>query len=150
MGTNWLNDDGLNIQYGTRTSDNQRPAEVAVDGVEKELVIDFAFDSLPSPTNGDGGIVSIPSGASIISATLIGKTAWTGLTDMDIGLQNQDGSEIDNDGLVANELAVTAGEVVTGAGALVGTTTAAEGYIVATAAGATAGTAKLVVKYIVA
>jgi hypothetical protein len=145
----WLNDDGLVVGFGPRSSANQYPGKIQGNGAAKALEFEIAYNSLPDNVNGDGGMNYIPANSSIISCTLVGQTAWTDLTDFDLGLQQMDGTEIDNDGLIASEAAITAGEVVTGAGALIGTTIgAADGYLTATAANATAGTATVRIVYV--
>jgi hypothetical protein len=78
-------------------------------------------------------------------------TAWVGGTNLTIGLYQANGTVIDADGLVAATITatLTANKVVTGAGALVGTTIGANaGQLVAATTGTyTAGTARVVVKF---
>lgn len=117
----------------------------------------FNYDDLPAPGTYNLQHV-IPAGSSIISAKLRIITAFTSTsttTDLTIGLQQADGTVIDNSGLVSATDATqttigTAGNVITGTGTLVGKTIgAANGELVVapTVADLLTGRAELVVEY---
>jgi len=83
-------------------------------------------------------------------------TSTSTTTDLDIGLYTSAGAAIDADGLItaanATQTAIgTAGNVVTGSGALVGKTigaSAGELVVTPTVADLTAGAGRVVVKYV--
>lgn len=117
----------------------------------------FNYDDLPAPGTYNLQHV-IPAGSSIISAKLRIITAFTSTsttTDLTIGLQKEDGTVIDNSGLVSATDATqttigTAGNVITGTGTLVGKTIgAANGELVVapTVADLLTGRAEVVVEY---
>ena len=130
---------GVVNSYGTRTTDNKFGGQgSAADGVVKEAYWDFDFNSLPNHTGAAVNIVgnnmqfNVPANATIISARLIVDVAFTSTsttTDLTVGLYRGTGTgtEIDADGLITAANATqttigTAGNVITGTGALVGTT----------------------------
>lgn len=163
----WNNPDGLYIKHGLERAEKAKGGSVYTKGATKELRFAFTFDDLvgfTSDLNNDGtknGFSNqdarIPLGAHVISARYLIGTAWTGTatTDLLCGLYQQDGTVIDLDGLMGateSDLAnLTVGNVVTGAGADIGTQTLTDAYVVVASSGAvfTAGTAELVVEYIV-
>lgn len=117
----------------------------------------FNYDDLPAPGTYNLQHV-IPAGSSIISAKLRIITAFTSTsttTDLTIGLQQADGTVIDNSGLVSATDATqttigTAGNVITGTGTLVGKTIgAANGELVVapTVADLLTGRAEVIVEY---
>ena len=117
----------------------------------------FNYDDLPAPGTYNLQHV-IPAGSSIISAKLRIITAFTSTsttTDLTIGLQQADGTVIDNSGLVSATDATqttigTAGNVITGSGTLVGKTIgAANGELVVapTVADLLTGRAEVIVEY---
>lgn len=139
--------------YGRRLTANGVPTMEAVDGYKQVLEIPFNFANLP--VNGlDKAIVTIPKYARIESATFTVNTAFAGGTSYIVGLVARDGTVLDDDGLLtAANLPVasinTVGAVVTGTGALVGTTLGSEQCIKVAATGTfTAGEALLRVVFI--
>lgn len=148
---------GVANYYGVRTTNGKFGAE-ACDELYKWAVWDFDYNDLP--TYGANNLQHvIPANATIISAELIVDVAFTSTsttTDLDIGLYTAAGAAIDADGLItaanATQTAIgTAGNVVTGSGALVGKTigaTAGELVVTPTVADLTAGAGRVVVKYV--
>lgn len=150
---------GVSAHYGPRSQNGkfggQQNYEV---GVVKSAIWDFVYSDLPS--YGSNGLqFSIPAGASILSAILVVDVAFTstsGTTDLDVGLYTSAGVEIDANGLItateATQTAIgTAGNVVTGAGALIGKTigaTAGELKVTPTVADLTAGKGRIIVEFI--
>ena len=119
---------GVANHYGTRTTKNKYGGQESTKmGVVKSAEWHFSYDDLPAALNSNLPQV-IPANASIVSATLYIDEAFTsasGTTDLTVGLEQKDGTDIDVDGLVAAAEATqtaigTAGNVVNGAGALVG------------------------------
>lgn len=147
---------GVRVHYGPRTVEKKAPSLSTREGETVELVAEFDYLNLPAADdNGDAVVLQIPANSLIKSADLYISTDFdstSGTTTISTGLQQTDGTEIDNDGLVAAITAdgSNAGWTV-GAGALVGASTGADaGQLVVTASAAdlTAGAAKLVVHYI--
>ena len=143
--------------YGVRTTNGKFGAE-ACDDLVKWAVWDFDYNDLPAA--GTTAIQHlIPANATIVSAELLVDVAFTSTsttTDLDIGLITPAGSAIDSDGLItaanATQTAIgTAGNIVTGSGALVGKTigsAAAEVYVTPTVSDLTAGAGRIIVKYV--
>lgn len=142
---------GTRKHYGPRTTEDKVPSVIRTASETVEMVVDFNYDDLPAASTNDALVLSIPAGAFIESALLSVKDAWVGGTDIDIGLQQSDGTEIDNDGIDAAVLtaALTAGAHIVSDGVLIGASIgAAAGQIVVAATGVyTAGSAKLTVRY---
>ena len=159
----WNNPDGLRVRFGTELAitaksgtpeDNHggtRKMIAIIDSQNAEFPLFGASDVfLSEPT------AAIPSGAIIRSATLIALTGFTsgGAPTLDIGLAEQDGTEIDHDGLFA-AIALSAfnadAEEVAGAGALINTKLAETGYLTINVGTAnyTAGKALLEIEYII-
>ncbi len=121
-------------------------------------VWDFDYNDLPN--NGSNGLQFVlPANATIVSAKLYVDVAFTSTsttTDLNIGLYTSAGVAIDADGLIAAAEATqtaigTAGNVVTGAGALVGKTigTAAGELVVAPSVDdLLTGAGRIVVEYV--
>jgi hypothetical protein len=169
MPTRHTNNDGLVRQYGLRDAETNIPREGNTDGHVKQLVVHFGASNLPGFDKDAGGgstpdsfsdaAPHIPAGAWIKSATVIVKTAFTiGAADtIDIGLYQQGGTAIDDDGIdsavaaaaLADNLAVVCDGALVGGTAGVG---ANDAYlkIIANAddANITAGDALLVIEYI--
>lgn len=158
------NVNGIGYIFGPRNSDSLRGKKLAKVGGLTEIVIDFEYTDLPKLASISYGAATsaasstayanIPAGSKIVSAELYILTAFAGGTDLTVGLDRQDnGIAIDTDGLVdATDGAVanlTADNVVTGTGALVGASIGSNaGVIVVDDNGTfTAGKAKLVVTY---
>lgn len=165
----WTNADGLVVRYGTEAGEPLagNPGEVLTLGAKKQLVIDFTYDNLPGYTadlNNDGTLdgfqeqltPAIPAYSYIESAILIATVDWATASSaaLTIGLQQEDGTEIDNDGIDASiaASALDLGDVVNCDGALVGgtvSTGANRGFVRATNTNTfTTGAAKLVITYI--
>ena len=142
---------GVASHYGVRTSNNSLGGQESTkEGIVKSAEWSFSYDNLSATLNSNLA-QTIPANASIVEATLYVDDAWVGGTNLTIGLYQADGTVIDADGLVAATVTatLTANKVVTGAGALVGTTIGANaGQLVAATTGTyTAGTARVVVKF---
>lgn len=113
--------------YGTRATDMKYGGFTDGDSLIKTVVWDFNYDDLPDAATNKLGYV-IPAGSTIKACYLRIITAFTSTsttTDLDIGLQRADGTEIDNNGLVTATEATQAtiqvvGSLITGAGALIG------------------------------
>jgi hypothetical protein len=143
--------------YGVRTTNGKLGAEVC-DDLVKWAIWDFDYNDLPN--YGATTIQHfIPANATIVSAELIVDVAFTSTsttTDLDIGLYTAAGAAIDADGLItaanATQTAIgTAGNLVTGSGALVGKTigaTAGELVVTPTVADLLTGAGRVVVKYV--
>jgi len=149
---------GVLNHYGPRETNGKYGAASKGTGIVKRAQWEFSYDDLPDAATDGLGFV-IPAGASIVSATLYVDAAFTSTsttTDLTVGLQQANGTEIDNDGLIeADEATQTAigteGNVVTGAGALIGKSIGANnGELVVTPSvdDLTAGKARIVVEYV--
>ena len=141
------------VGFGVRDVEDERAGVTNTAGDIEEVVLDFAYDDLPTYGQNDGRILSIPANSLIVSSRLNVKTAAAGGTSYTIGLHQADGTAIDADGLhTAAQLvtaSLTAGAWLVGGGALVGAGTgAAAGQIVVAATGTfTAGEYRLIVEY---
>jgi hypothetical protein len=147
---------GVANHYGVRTT-NQKFGGQVDDDLIKTAAWTFSYSDLPA-----GGTnklqYSIPAYAKILNARLEIITAFTSTsttTDLEVGLEQADGTDIDLDGLVtaANATQTTIGAVglITGSGALVGASIgAAAGEVVVTpsVADLLTGEARLVVQYL--
>lgn len=149
---------GVLNHYGPRETNGKYGAASKGTGIVKRAQWEFSYDDLPDAATDGLGFV-IPAGASIVSAVLYVDAAFTSTsttTDLTVGLQQANGTEIDNDGLIeADEATQTAigteGNVVTGAGALIGKSIGANnGELVVTPSvdDLTAGKARIVVEYV--
>ena len=148
---------GVANHYGVRTTDSSFGGQLKADGLVKKAVWSFDYDNLPAPGTNNMQYV-IPANATIVSAKLYVDVAWASTsttTDLTVGLQQSDGTEVDNDGLVSateanqTDLAV-ANKEITGAGALVGLSVGGadcEVVVAPTVDDLTAGSATLVVEY---
>ena len=128
---------GVTTHYGARTTEEKYGAQITKKGLYAEVTITFDFDDLPNGDITDLG-QPIPANASIVEAKLEVIDAFTSTsttTDLTVGLDNAAGTAIDADGLIAAAEATqtaigTKGNLVTGAGALVGFTIGtAAGYV---------------------
>jgi len=160
MGTTWTNDDGLVVQFGTRTSEDKRGGVVSTAGNVEEMVVDFAYDDLPDGST-DGSYTTIPSGAMILDAYFEVTAAFVGGTSYDIDLVDTAGSAIGSgedklfDALVTADInaigernsARTHGG--TNSGNALDTELASAGMLKAAATGTfTAGAGRMVIRYI--
>ncbi len=144
MTNTWLNKDGLYVKFGTAQADKNNGGEYHFDGPRH--LIEVKLD-LTKVTATDGSyIVSdtifFPKNARIEQVDVVTETAATGTgAVLNVGLVKTDRStEIDFNGFIAAlpQTSMTpAGKTTqlhegdTDAGALIGTTTANTGYIVA-------------------
>jgi hypothetical protein len=144
---------GVVQHYGPRTTREDFGGRIVQDYI-KTVRWEFSFNRLPAPGTTNIEQV-IPAHSSILTARLVVKTAFAGGTSYTVGLQQADGTEIDNDGLLtAATLGVAAltprGKTIVGTGALVGTTIGAnKGELVVVSSGTfTAGRAEIIVEYV--
>jgi hypothetical protein len=150
---------GVANYYGVRTTNGKFGGQQSTkEGVVKSAIWDFDYNDLPN--YGSGALhFQIPANATIVSATLYVDVAFTSTsttTDLDVGLYTAAGVAIDADGLItaanATQTAIgTAGNVVTGSGALVGKTigtTAGELVVAPTVADLLTGAGRIVVEYV--
>lgn len=160
MGT-WLNDDGLYLKFGTTKTTAEVGGEYRTNGELREIEVTIDLTDLTSSAAIVSDTTFFPNGARIEEVEIVTQTAATsaGSATLDIGLIQTDRSTaIDADGLVA-ALAKTAVDAAgeknvirvgsTGAGALIGTTTANVGYITANygTAAFTAGVIRVRIRY---
>lgn len=126
--------------YGSRDTEMQFGGRVDSENLIKTASWSFDFDNLPDAALHNLGL-SIPANSTIVAArmrVLTGFTSTSATTDLTVGLQQEDGTEIDNDGLLsATDLTQTdialVGSIHSGTGALVGLTVgAAAGELVVT------------------
>ena len=149
---------GVANHYGPRTTNGKFGGQENSDGVVKSALWDFDYNDLP--TYGSNNLqFQIPANATVVSAKLYVDVAFTstsGTTDLVVGLYTGAGVAIDADGLIsaaeATQTAIgTAGNLVTGAGALVGKSigaAAGELVVAPTVADLTAGKGRVVVEYV--
>lgn len=140
--------------YGPRSFETKLPAEYVSSQGDKVQNITFSSDTLPVADASDDSVLSIPANAYIVSSILRVVVPFAGGTSYNIGLQETDGTEIDNNGLFAALAAAaldTVGETNIGAGALIGLGAgigAANGQVVVVETGTfTAGQATLEIVY---
>ena len=150
---------GVANHYGARTTDGSKGAQQSTcNGIVKSAVWDFAYNNLPASGTSNLQFV-IPANATIVSAKLYVDVAFTSTsttTDLVVGLYTSAGAAIDADGLIsaseATQTAIgTAGNVVTGAGALVGKTigaTAGELVVAPNVDDLLTGKGRIVVEYV--
>lgn len=149
---------GVLNHYGPRNV-NQKFGGETPDDVIKTAVWTFDYNDLPAGGTNKLGM-SIPAYAKILSArfeVLTGFTSSSATTDLDVGLEQADGTDIDLDGLLTaaqltQTVIATRGNFVTGTGALVGASigaAAGELVVTPTVADLTAGKARVIVEYIV-
>lgn len=150
---------GVANHYGPRDTNGKFGGQQSTcNGIVKSAIWDFDYNDLPN--YGSNGLqFVIPANATIVSAKLYVDVAFTSTsttTDLDVGLYTSAGSAIDADGLItaseATQTAIgTAGNVVTGAGALVGKSigaSAGELVVTPSVADLTAGKGRIVVEYV--
>ena len=137
MGMEDLAITGVANYYGPRTTSGKLGAQTPEDDrIIKSALWDFRYNDLPNHTGAAVSVVAasmqqvIPANATIVSCRLVVDTAFTStsaLTDLEIGLVDSAGGTINLTGLMtaaeSTQTAIgTAGNVVTGAGALIGKT----------------------------
>lgn len=148
---------GVNNHYGPRTTNSKFGGDLTSDGLIKQAVWQFSYNDLPAGATNNMGQV-IPANAKIISAYMEIITAFTSTsttTDLTVGLEQADGTDIDVDGLLtavnADQTAIgTAKKLIVGTGALVGATigtAAGELCVIPSVADLLTGEARVVVEY---
>lgn len=147
----WKNADGLEIGFGRRDTKNVEAGTIEVKGQVRQLEVEMYFDEANTTASAKNAV--IPKGAVVVSATVYVKEAFVGGTALTVGTILKDGTGAAATAFVtATEAAVAnlgAGKVITGAGALVGKTTATDVQVTATPTGThTAGRATVLIQYI--
>lgn len=149
---------GVVGSYGPRTTDSKFGGYLETSGIVQKALWDFSYNDLP--TAGTSKLqFSIPANSTIVSAKLFIDTAFTSTsttTDLTVGLEQADGTDIDLDGLVtavnADQTAIAVeNSVITGSGALVGKTigaAAGELVIQSSAADLLTGAGRVVVEFV--
>lgn len=152
---------GVLTHYGVRTVNQKTGGEIC-DEVIKTVQWTFSYNDLPTGAATGLGY-SIPANSTILSAKLQIIDAFTSTsttTDLLVGLEQADGTDIDLDGLITAAQATqttiaVVNSVIDGASgtpaALVGTTIgAAAGELIVTSSAADllTGKARLIVQYI--
>lgn len=140
----WLNNDGLEVPFGTSNGIQADGATIHTKGMTKELRLDLDHSDLPrSGTAVQGNNVGIPSGASILSARLHTSEVFSGA--ITVGLMGADGVTEDADGLIASTTPA-ANSVTVGSGALINTVAGEDLYVHVVGA-VTTGAGQLVIEY---
>jgi hypothetical protein len=140
--------------YGAREIEDVIGSKYAGENGKNILSYTFSYDDLPVATL-DEAVQTIPANSFIVSATLRVIEALDGSTPtLTLGLQEKDGTEIDNDGIdvaIAESAVDAIGETVLCNGALVAGlagTGAERGQLIATTGGTvTAGKFSLEIEY---
>lgn len=159
----WLDNDGLYHKYGPDKATPNVAGEYRTNGALREVEVKITLTALATGSTILSDQVFIPAGVRIEEVEVVTTTAATsgGSAVLNVGLIRTDRSTaIDADGLIAAMALTThdaAGEKTvlrvgsTGAGALIGTTTANVGYLVADydTAAYTAGVVVVRVRYMV-
>lgn len=106
-------------------------ASVADDGSKQEYVLEYVVDvtDLPAQSEVDPSVQTIPAGSVVKRVDLFVKETLSGGTDIDVGLNQPDGTVIDADGLVAAFTGTAVGAYAKGAGALIDTALAADAQL---------------------
>jgi len=86
--------------YGRRDLRRKLPTKYDSHGGVVVQLIQFKYDDLPAASENDAAVLIIPSGSLIRRVELHVLDGFAGGTSYDIGLQEPDGTEVDNDGLV--------------------------------------------------
>lgn len=149
--------------FGPRKT-NQKYGGKSLDGDGRRQIARwrFNYDDLPAGATNNLGL-TIPANSTILSAKLNIITAFTSTsttTDLTIGLEKSDGTDIDTDGLITAAQATqttiaVANSIIDGASgtaaALIGTTIGtddAELVVTPSVADLTAGRAEMIVEYL--
>lgn len=162
MVQSWYNNDGLQLFYGVDKTTTEAAGEYRTDGPLREIEVRIDLTSLATGSQTIlSNTVFFPK-MRVEEVTLEVQTAATsgGSATLDVGLVSSSdrSTEIDYDGFIAAEVLTainTAGKKITyvngtsKAGALIGTTTATVGHLVAKAGTAvfTAGVVYVRIKY---
>jgi hypothetical protein len=156
--TTWRNADGLVIAFGTSQGEPAVTGEVHMEGGLHKMLINLTAEDLPAAGAGATRLdplptSAIPSGVVIESCTLKVDEAFVGVgATLDIGLAEEDGTEIDFNGLIAAAATTdmdSVGDTVAGAGASVGAALTEIGFVTATVTSAdfTDGSAAIEIVY---
>jgi len=152
---------GVRNHYGPKIIDEGTKfgGQITTSGGEKENEWVFSYNDLPSAANLSMEAL-IPEGAKLISARFQVIEAFVGGTSYDIGLEENDGSAIDLDGLwdllplaeinAVNEWSDALIHAGTNSGVLLDTTVglSADAYLIVVASGTfTAGRARIVIRF---
>ena len=142
----WLNDDGLNVPFGSSDGIKYTAAGIHTKGLVKELIVDIDFATLPGYTVPQGDDVQLPAGASIVSAKYYSDIVFSHAVEF--GTKIAAGTVSDKNGLITTAV-MTADTVVVGTGAQVNTKIATDLYItcVETTTPPTTGAGRLIVEY---
>ena len=142
----WLNDDGLNVSFGTSDGIQSTAAAIHTKGMVKELIVEVDFSNLPGYTVPQGDNVQLPAGATILSAKFVSETVFSHAVE--VGTKILAGTVSDKNGLIATNV-MAADTVVVGSGAQVNTTIATDLWItvVETVTTPTTGAGTLIVEY---
>jgi hypothetical protein len=149
MTTEYLN--SVRNYYGPRGTEDLYGAEVKTMGLIRQLEWTFNWDDLPAAVSGDpAGVLKVPAYAYVKSCVAYIEDALTGTSsDLTAGITGTlTGFITATEG---DTLLVDAdGDIVVGAGALIGTSigAAAEELIVGISGSPTSGRAKIVIEYI--
>lgn len=160
---NWMNSDGLYVQYGTEKATVNTGGEYVTTGGLREIELKVTLSSLTASEVVQSDTLFIPSGMRIQEVEVITTTAATLGTAIDLGIIRTDRTtELDYDGLLAafpiasmnaagERTIFTASSTVplsaVGTGALIGTTLANTGYITCSRTDGTAfGAGEILVK----
>lgn len=155
----WVNDDGLNVEFGVRDVEDLRGGRINASSNIEEHVIEFDYDDLPDGST-EGSYVLIPDGAVPIEAYFETVLAFVGGTSYDIDLVDTAGSAIGagTDKLwdllatadinAINERSVASTHAGTNSGNALDVALASAGMVKVTAAGTfTAGRGRIVIRY---
>jgi hypothetical protein len=153
---------GVTKNYGARETNGKYGSNhTRLDNIKLAKWV-FDYDDLPDADTTNMGL-SIPANSTIISAKLRIITAFTSTsttTDLTVGLQQADGTEIDNDGLITAAQATqttiaVVNSIIDGSsgtpGALIGKTigaAAGELAVTPTVADLLTGRAEMIVEYV--
>lgn len=153
----WTNADGLKVKFGLELSDGYNHGLTSATPKIITMDLDPVNKALPLAADVDQAHPSIPAGAYITKASLVVTEAFTsaGVTTLDIGLCQVDGTVIDLDGIdaviakaaLAADLAVACNGALVGGTATVGATDAYL-YFTTSIGPYTAGKARLVIEYV--
>lgn len=174
MATNgtWVTPEGVVVKYADYwvKGNQSKSGAIKTFGNTREVEVDILLTDLVDGTvnfdidrDNDGTLdgfspnnALIPANATIISAEVFTEVAAAGGTDIVVGLFQADGTAVDANGLVTATEGVlanmsSAGEKITGAGALIGLGTgAADSHIGVTPNGTfTSGKVRVIVTYAV-
>lgn len=143
----WLNNDGLEVPFGTSDGIQDETGSIHTKGSDKELRLVVDYSNLPATGSAvQGNNLPIPSGAVIIKSEYQGSVTFSHAVE--IGTMTAAGVVSDKDGLHTTA-ALAADTFYTGAGAEIGTVASEDLYVTVepTTTTPTAGAGELVVTY---